>query len=433
MTGDAVDWIDSNDVHQGLKFDGRIAEDFKLSTGTFVSVGPMRAKIIAFGAPYVQDVVITGLNRSEVGALLFPAAAIRELAALPAGASLQQVLQSAPVQAHFQQVVNQLAAQGTGSANRVARLHLLREPASIDQGEVTDKGSINQRAVLKHRDALVQDFHDGKLPFTLHTAEGQGMNIQGQAALVTGGASGLGEATARELARLGAKVAVLDVNGALAEKVAAEINGVAIQCDITSADSVAKAIAQAAAAHGPARILMNIAGIGSAKRVVQKDGNAAPLEDFARVVNINLIGTYNVSRLFAAECARLAPLEDGERGVMLFTASVAAFDGQVGQQAYSASKGGLTAMTLPMARDLAQHAIRVCTVAPGLFSTPLMKSLPEPVQQSLAASIPFPQRLGKPEEFAQLACHIVTNTHLNGEVIRLDGALRMAPADSFDD
>jgi NAD(P)-dependent dehydrogenase (short-subunit alcohol dehydrogenase family) len=260
------------------------------------------------------------------------------------------------------------------------------------------------------------------------------MNIQGQSALVTGGASGLGEATARELARLGAKVAVLDVNLAQAEKVAADIgqqygNGcaVACQCDITDAESMAAAIAKAADKHGPARILMNIAGVGSAKRVVQKDGSPAALEDFARVVNINLVGTYNASRLFAAECARLPPLEDGERGVMMFTASVAAFDGQVGQQAYSASKGGLVGMTLPMARDLAQHGIRVCTVAPGLFATPLMKQLPEPVQQSLAASIPFPQRLGKPEEFAQLACHIVTNTHLNGEVIRIDGALRMAP------
>jgi NAD(P)-dependent dehydrogenase (short-subunit alcohol dehydrogenase family) len=253
------------------------------------------------------------------------------------------------------------------------------------------------------------------------------MNIQGQAALVTGGASGLGEATARELARLGARVAVLDVNLDLAQKVAGEIGGVAYQCDITNAQSVQDALAKAAQAHGPARICMNIAGIGTAKRVVQKDGSAAPLEDFARVVNINLVGTYNVSRLFAAECAKLPQLDDGERGVMLFTASVAAFDGQVGQQAYSASKGGLVGMTLPMARDLAQHGIRVCTIAPGLFSTPLMRQLPEPVQQSLAASIPFPPRLGKPEEFAQLACHIVTNTHLNGEVIRLDGALRMAP------
>ncbi|MBG9386571.1 SDR family NAD(P)-dependent oxidoreductase [Caenimonas aquaedulcis] len=253
------------------------------------------------------------------------------------------------------------------------------------------------------------------------------MNIQGQAALVTGGASGLGEATARELARLGAKVAVLDVNVELAQKVAADIGGVACQCDITNTESLTAALAKATAAHGSARILMNIAGIGSAKRVVQKDGSPAPLEDFARVVHINLIGSYNASRLFAAECAKLAPLEDGERGVMMFTASVAAFDGQVGQQAYSASKGGLVGMTLPMARDLAQHGIRVCTVAPGLFATPLMKQLPEPVQASLAASIPFPPRLGKPEEFAQLACHIVTNTHLNGEVIRLDGALRMAP------
>ena len=167
------------------------------------------------------------------------------------------------------------------------------------------------------------------------------MQIQGQAALVTGGGSGLGEATARELARLGAKVAVLDVNLANAERVAAEIGGVGIACDITNTDSLQAALAQAAAAHGPARILMNIAGIGTAKRLLNKEGQPAPLEDFARVVNVNLIGSYNAARLFAAECAKLAPLEDGERGVMLFTASVAAFDGQVGQQAYSASKGGL--------------------------------------------------------------------------------------------
>lgn len=253
------------------------------------------------------------------------------------------------------------------------------------------------------------------------------MQIQGQAALVTGGASGLGEATARALAAQGAKVAVLDRNAELAERVAADIGGVACPCDITDAASVQAAIDKATAAHGPARILMNVAGIGSAKRVVQRDGSAAPLEDFVRVVNINLIGTYNVSRLFAAACSKLDVLDNGERGVMMFTASVAAFDGQVGQQAYSASKAGLAGMTLPMARDLAQHAIRVCTVAPGLFATPLMKELPEAVQQSLAASIPFPPRLGKPEEFAELACHIVTNGHLNGEVIRLDGALRMAP------
>ena len=253
------------------------------------------------------------------------------------------------------------------------------------------------------------------------------MNIQGQAALVTGGGSGLGEATARELARLGAKVAVLDINLANAQQVAADIGGVAIQCDITEGASLQAAIEQAAAAHGPARILAHIAGIGAAKRVIGKDGNAAPLEDFARIINVNLIGTYNAARLFAAACAKLDPLEDGERGVMVFTASVAAFDGQVGQQAYSASKGGVVGMTLPMARDLAQHGIRVCTIAPGLFSTPLMRTLPEPVQASLAASIPFPPRLGKPEEFAALAAHIVTNTHLNGEVIRLDGALRMAP------
>jgi NAD(P)-dependent dehydrogenase (short-subunit alcohol dehydrogenase family) len=223
------------------------------------------------------------------------------------------------------------------------------------------------------------------------------MNIQGTAALVTGGGSGLGEATARELARLGAKVAVLDLNMDNAQRVAKDIGGIAVSCNVADEASMQAAIDTAAAAHGPARILMQIAGIGSAKRVVGKDGNAAPLADFAA------------------------------RGVMVFTASVAAFDGQVGQQAYSASKAGVAGMTLPMARDLAQHGIRVCTIAPGLFATPLLKELPEPVQQSLAASIPFPSRLGKPSEFAELACHIVSNDHLNGETIRLDGALRMAP------
>ena len=253
------------------------------------------------------------------------------------------------------------------------------------------------------------------------------MQIQGQTALVTGGGSGLGEAVARELARQGAQVAVLDVNAAHAERVAAEIGGKAFNADITDTASLARALDAAEAALGTARIVMNIAGIGSARRIVGKDGTAAPLEDFERVVGVNLIGTYNVVRLAAARIARLPPLEGGERGVMVMTASVAAFDGQVGQEAYSASKAGLVGMTLPLARDLAQHGIRVCTVAPGLFETPLLKQLPESVQQSLAASIPFPPRLGKPSEFAELAVHIVTNAHLNGETIRLDGALRMAP------
>jgi NAD(P)-dependent dehydrogenase (short-subunit alcohol dehydrogenase family) len=253
------------------------------------------------------------------------------------------------------------------------------------------------------------------------------MDIQGKAALVTGGGSGLGEATARELARFGAKVAVLDVNIANAQRVANDIGGLALACDITNGESVQAAIEAAAKVHGPARILMQIAGIGTAKRIVARDGSPAPLEDFAKVVNVNLIGTYNVARLFAAACAKLEALEDGERGAMVFTASVAAFDGQVGQQAYSASKSGVVGMTLPMARDLAQYGIRVCTIAPGLFATPLLKELPEQVQQSLAEGIPFPKRLGKPSEFAELACHIVSNGHLNGEVIRIDGALRMAP------
>lgn len=253
------------------------------------------------------------------------------------------------------------------------------------------------------------------------------MNIQQQAALVTGGGSGLGEAVARQLAAQGAKVAVLDVNAANAQRVAAEIDGLACACDITDSSAVTAALDAAEAAHGPLRIVMNIAGIGTAKRVVQRDGSPAPLEDFERVVRINLIGTYNVIRLAVARIAKLEPLSDGERGVIVNTASVAAFDGQVGQEAYAASKAGVAGMTLPLARDLAQWGVRVCTIAPGLFATPLLQELPQDVQQSLAASIPFPKRLGAPDEFAALALHIVANGHLNGEVIRLDGALRMAP------
>ena len=253
------------------------------------------------------------------------------------------------------------------------------------------------------------------------------MDIQGHSAIVTGGGSGLGEAVARELARQGARVAVIDLNAANAQRVAADIGGLACTADITDTASLTAALDAAEAAHGTARMIMNIAGIGSAKRVVGRDGNAAPLEDFERVVRINLIGTYNVVRLTAARLCKLAPLAGGERGVMLMTASVAAYDGQVGQEAYSASKGGIVSMTLPLARDLAQHGVRVCTLAPGLFQTPLMQQLPEAVQQSLAASIPFPPRLGHPQEFASLAAHVISNGHLNGEVIRLDGALRMAP------
>lgn len=257
-------------------------------------------------------------------------------------------------------------------------------------------------------------------------------NFDDQAALVTGAGSGLGEAVARALAAAGARVALLDIHLAGAERVAADIRAqggqaLALQCDIGDEASASAAIEAAAAAHGEARILMNIAGIGGAKRVIQRDGAPAPLADFERTVRVNLVGTYNMVRLMAARAARLEPLEDGARGVIVNTASVAAFDGQVGQEAYAASKAGVAGMTLPLARDLAQWGIRVCTIAPGIFATPLLKELPEAVQQSLADSIPFPKRLGHPEEFAALALHIAGNGHLNGEVIRLDGALRMAP------
>ncbi|MCK6401333.1 MAG: SDR family NAD(P)-dependent oxidoreductase [Sphaerotilus natans subsp. sulfidivorans] len=258
------------------------------------------------------------------------------------------------------------------------------------------------------------------------------MKIEGAAALVTGAGSGLGAATARALAQRGARVALLDVNVEAAARVAQAIvdaggTAVALACDVTREDSVLAAVEAAAAVHGGARILMHVAGIGSARRIVGKDGQPAPLADFERVVRVNLIGTYNMARIAAAAMLKLEPLQDNERGVIVNTASVAAFDGQIGQEAYAASKGGVAAMTLPLARDLAQFGVRAVTIAPGLFHTPLMDELPQAVQESLAASIPFPRRLGKPEEFAQLALSIVENSALNGEVIRLDGALRMAP------
>ncbi len=253
------------------------------------------------------------------------------------------------------------------------------------------------------------------------------MDIKGHIALVTGGGSGLGAATAHELAKQGAKVAVLDVNAEGANKVASEIGGIAVVCDITSSESVTNALAEIKTKLGTPRIIMNVAGIGTAKRIIGKDGSAAPLEDFERVVKVNLIGAYNVTRLAVAEIAKLEPLADNERGVVINTASVAAYDGQVGQQAYSASKGGLVSMTLPMARDLAQYGIRVLTICPGLFLTPLMHTLPQEIQDSLGNSIPFPKRLGRPDEFGSLAAYLVTNTHMNGEVIRIDGAVRLAP------
>jgi len=252
------------------------------------------------------------------------------------------------------------------------------------------------------------------------------MEVKGQVALVTGGASGLGAGTARRLAAAGAKVALLDVNAELGSELAAEIGGVFVQCDVSSGPSAEAAVAKARAAHGPARILVNCAGIGGSKRLVGKDG-PMPLEHFARIVNVNLVGSFNMMRLAAADMIPLPALADGERGVMINTSSIAAYDGQIGQAAYSASKGGIVSMTLPLARDLAQFGVRVMTIAPGIFDTPLLGRLPEEVRQSLAASVPFPRRLGMPDEYAQLALHIVDNVQLNGEVIRLDGALRMAP------
>jgi NAD(P)-dependent dehydrogenase (short-subunit alcohol dehydrogenase family) len=252
------------------------------------------------------------------------------------------------------------------------------------------------------------------------------MDIRGHAAIITGAASGLGAATAAMLAEAGAKVAIFDVNDEAANATAKKIGGLAIHCDVTKAEETANAIAAAKDKHGTARILINCAGIGPAKRIVGRDG-PMPLAEFARVIEINLVGTFNAMRLVAADMQTVEPLQDGERGIIVCTASVAAYDGQIGQAAYAASKGGVVALVLPAAREFAQFGIRVNAVAPGIFSTPMLHALPEQAQQSLAASVPFPKLLGQPSQYAALVRHMIENRYLNGEVVRLDGALRMAP------
>ena len=252
------------------------------------------------------------------------------------------------------------------------------------------------------------------------------MNPSGQVAIVTGGGSGLGEATARALAAKGARVAIFDVGMDRANAVAAEIGGIAVRCDVSSAEGAEAAFSEVSEKLGDARILINCAGIGIAMKTTSKDG-AHNLDVYRKVIEVNLIGTFNMIRLFAVRAEQLEPLEGGERGVIVSTASVAAYDGQVGQAAYSSSKGGVVGMTLPVARDLARSGIRVMTIAPGIFRTPMLAGLPEDAQKSLGQQVPFPPRLGDPSEYGALACHIVENQMLNGEVIRLDGAIRMAP------
>ncbi len=205
------------------------------------------------------------------------------------------------------------------------------------------------------------------------------------------------------------------------------MGGLGLACDVTSAEATERAVAQACERHGAARIVVNCAGIGRAGRIIDRDGKAMPLQQFQQVIQVNLIGSFNLLRLAAADMVGLDPLADGERGVILLTASIAAYDGQIGQAAYSASKAGIVGLTLPAARELARYGVRVAAIAPGVFATPMLAGLPQAAQDSLAAGVPFPQRLGRPDEYAALALHICRNTMLNGEVIRLDGALRMPP------
>jgi NAD(P)-dependent dehydrogenase (short-subunit alcohol dehydrogenase family) len=252
------------------------------------------------------------------------------------------------------------------------------------------------------------------------------MDVKGHAALVTGGGSGLGAATASALAAAGAKVALLDVNLDAAKAHAAKIGGIAIKCDVSDSDSAVAAVKEAREKHGVARVLINCAGIGTPKKILGKDG-PQPLADFDRIVRVNLIGSFNLLRLMAADLQNAEALADGERGVIISTASVAAYEGQIGQAAYAASKGGIVGLTLPAARELAQFGIRVLAIAPGIFLTPMLLGLSEEVQRSLAASVPFPKLLGKPEQYASLAMEMIRNSYLNGEVVRIDGSLRMGP------
>ena len=251
------------------------------------------------------------------------------------------------------------------------------------------------------------------------------MDVKGLAAVVTGGASGLGAATAQALAKAGAKVAVLDLQQEAADKVAKTFGGLGLACDVGSAEAAEAAMAKAKAAHGPCRVLVNCAGIAPAKRVVGRDG-AMPLAAFEQVIRVNLLGSFNLLRLAAAEMNAAEPLNaDGERGLIISTASVAAFEGQVGQAAYAASKAGIVGMMLPIARELARSGIRVNTIAPGLIGTPLLLNMPKEVQDNLAGQVPFPKRFGTSEEFAKLVLHLCENAMINGETIRLDGAMRM--------
>ena len=252
------------------------------------------------------------------------------------------------------------------------------------------------------------------------------MEIKGEAAIVTGGGSGIGADVARHLARAGAKVAVLDLNREAAEAVAKEIGGLGLECDVSSAASAEAAVAAATKAHGAARILVNVAGILIPGRILGKEG-PLPLEKFSKVIEVNLIGTFNMMRLAAAEMAKLPALADGERGIIVSTSSVAAYEGQIGQAAYAASKAGIVGLTLPAARDLARSGIRVNAIAPGLIATPMMLTLAPDIQKALGESVPFPQRLGHAHEVSRLVLHVIENALINGEVIRLDGALRLAP------
>ncbi len=252
------------------------------------------------------------------------------------------------------------------------------------------------------------------------------MQVSGQGALITGGASGLGLATARRLTSAGAHVTIVDLASSKGAEIAEELGGLFVPADVTSADEVRGAVAAAQAA-APLRVVVNCAGIAPPAKVLDREGNPAVLADFERVVRINLVGTFNVTSQAAAVIAKNEPTESGDRGVIVNTASVAAFDGQIGQPAYSASKGGVHAMTLPVARELARYGIRVCTIAPGIMETPMLMGLPQAAQDSLGQQVPFPSRLGRPDEYAALVEHIVDNGYLNGETIRLDGAIRMAP------
>ena len=433
--GDALKFADPDDPAKGLLFDGRLAEDFKLATGTWVSVGPLRAAFIAHFAPLARDVVFAGPDRDEVTALVFPDFDACRKAAPSAAADIpaRLLLADPRVMAEFTRRLDAFFAAASGTSSRITRMILLHEPPSLDLGEMTDKGSINQRAVLANRAPLVEELYADAPPRPRSGRRHQ-TNRAGElkwifADMLPSSPVALRVSAQRPRA-CWRKPAPRSRSSTSTRRQPPRSPSTSTASRLPATSQIVLKRREPSSRPRPTtarRASSSIAPASDpAKRIVGRDG-PMPLAEFARVVEINLVGTFNVMRLAAAAMQSLEPLQDGERGIIVCTASVAAYEGQIGQAAYAASKGGVVGLIMPAAREFAQFGIRVNGIAPGIFSTPMLHALPEAAQQSLAASVPFPKLLGQPPQYAALVRHMIENRYLNGEVVRLDGALRMAP------